>query len=166
MATTLNEKHDYPQPSDALFKIYIEESWIPQRYEGIGARNIQILKCEKNGDQYTVHTIREVRADVPRTLAKFAGEWNTVEQHETWVDKGNGVYDCVFTVNIQGLPIDMQGHMVVQPNGEGSANVIELNVSCGIPLVGKVAEKFVAGDSQKSMDQEHSWIKGFLDANS
>lgn len=165
MATVLNEKHCYPQSSDALFKIYVEESWIPQRYEGIGARNVEVRKCEQNGDTYTVHTHREIRADVPGALAKFAKEWNTVEQEETWVDKGNGVYDCHFNVKLVGLPVDMKGHMVVQPDGDGSANVIQLDVSCSIPFIGKAAEKFVAGDTDKSMQQEHAWIKEFLNAH-
>ncbi|EDY87662.1 conserved hypothetical protein [gamma proteobacterium HTCC5015] len=162
MTQVIQEKHRYPQDSEALFKIYVTEDWIPQRYEGIGARNVQVLKCEQNGDTYTVNTKREVKADVPKALAKFAKEWNSVEQRETWTVKGDGIYDCEFSVRISGLPVEMQGHMVVQPDGDGSLNDIELKVVCAIPIVGKKAEEFVAGDSQKSMDGEHEWIKAFL----
>lgn len=165
MAQVINEKHTYPQSSEDLFKIYVTKDWIPQRYEGIGARNVEVTKCEQNGDTYTVHSKREVKADVPGALAKFAAEWNKVHQEETWVAKGDGVYDCQFSVHISGLPVDMKGHMVVQPDGDGSANVIELKISCGIPLIGKKAEQFVAGDSEKSMTAEYAWIQEFLNAN-
>jgi hypothetical protein len=164
MAITINEKHCYSQSADDLFKIYYTEAWIPQRYEGIGMRNINVKKCVNNGDTWEVECVREVKAEVPGALAKFAKEWNVVTQHETWVKKGDS-YDCNFTVAINGLPVEIVGHMVVQPDGDGSANVIELNISCPIPFVGKAAEKFVAGDSQKSMDQEHAWIKNFLNEN-
>ena len=162
MATVLNAKHCYTQSPEDLFKIYITENWISQRYEGIAARNVQVTQCEQSGDVYTVHSSREVEADIPKALAKFAGEWNTVEQKETWTALGDGIYDCQFTVKIAGLPVEMDGHMVVQPDGDGSANVIELTVNCGIPFIGKAAEKFVAGDSDKSMQAEYVWIKDFL----
>lgn len=162
MATTLNNKHCYSQSSAELFKIYVTEDWIIQRYEGIAARNVKVTQCVQSGDTYTVHTSREVEADIPKALSKFAGEWNTIEQKETWTDSGDGSYDCKFTVKISGLPVEMIGHMVVQADGDGSANVIELAVSCGIPFIGKIAEKFVSGDSDKSMQAEHAWIKDFL----
>jgi hypothetical protein len=165
MATVLNEKHCYTQSSEDLFKIYITENLISQRYEGVTARNVQINQCEQSGDVYTVDSTREVEADIPKVLAKFAGKWNTIEQKETWTAKGDGIFNCNFTVKVVGVPVEMAGHMVVQPSGDGSANVIELTVNCGIPFIGKAAEKFVAGDSDKSMQKEHIWIKEFLHNN-
>lgn len=165
MAIVINEKHCYTQSPEKLFGMYCTEELIIQRYSGIGARNVVVKKCEQSGDVYTVHCSREVEADIPKALSKFAGEWNTVEQRETWTAKGDNIYDCEFSVKVSGLPVEMIGHMVVQPDGDGSANVIKLTVSCGIPFIGKIAEQFIAGDSEKSMQAEHIWIKEFLNSS-
>ncbi|MGM0564984.1 MAG: DUF2505 domain-containing protein [Pseudomonadota bacterium] len=162
MTQVLHEVHKYPQDAEALIQVYIDKDAIVQRYEGVDARDVKVRECSEKNGEYTVRTEREVRADVPGALAKFAKEWNHVEQKETWVSKGDGVYDCHFSVHITGLPVDIKGHMVVQPDGDGSLNDIELTISCAIPLIGRKAEEFVSGDSKKSMDKEHEWIKGYL----
>jgi hypothetical protein len=162
MAIVLNEKHFYSQSSADLYKIYITEGWIYQRYQDISARNVNVISCEEIAGVHTVHSKREVEADIPKALAKLAGQWNSVEHKETWTAKGEGVYDCQFSSVIIGLPIKIEGNMFVQPHGDGSVNIIQLKVSCALPFIGKIAEKFVAGDSGKSMQAEHGWIKDFL----
>lgn len=164
MAITLNEVHKHTHSAEALFKVYTTEDLIPQRYEGVGARNIEVKECSNNGSTGTVQTIREIRADVPKALSKFGAEWNPAEQKETWAINEDGSYRCEFTINIKGVPVDVKGNMHIQPNGDGCTNNIELKVSCGIPLIGKIAEKFVSGDSKKSIDAEYAWIKDFLNS--
>jgi len=164
MAKVINEKHVYPQNAEDLFKIYSTEDWIPQRYEGIGMRNVSISKCVQNGDVWTVESNREVKANVPGALKKLAKEWNAVTQKETWTKQGDS-YDCHFTVSIHGLPVDIIGHMIVAPEDKGSSNTIELNIKSSIPFIGKVAEEFVAGDIDASMAQEYEWIQAFLNKN-
>ncbi len=164
MPTTLHEKHSYPQPAEQLFSIYVNEENILKRYAGVGARHVDIKNCSREGDSYTVHTTREIKADVPKILSKFAGEWNHVEQVETWVELGEGRYECRFTVKLARLPVDIQGRMLIQPDGAGSVNQVELDIHCTLPLIGKKAEQFIAADSEKSMQAEYTWIKAFLDA--
>lgn len=165
MTQRINDKHTYPQGVEDLFKIYTTTEWIPKRYEGIGMRNVSVQKCEQQGETWNVWTSREVKAQLPRALSKFAQDWNTLTQKETWTRKGES-YECDISVDISGLPVGVLGHMVVQTHQGGSANIIELNVRCDIPLLGRKVEKFVAGDTAKSIKQEYAWIQDFLNTNS
>ena len=161
MAIILNEEHCYSQSSENLFKIYTTSNWISQRYESITSLNVQV-QHEQNGDLYTIDSFRKMKTDIPKGLTKFANKENIIKQKEVWTTRGNGVYNCKFSIKIIEQPIEINGHMIVQPNGNGSINVIELTVNCGIPFIGKVAEKFVASTINKSIQTEHVWIKSFL----
>ena len=162
MTANIREIHSYSHSAEALFKVYTTADWIPKRYEAIGMRNIKVTSFTQTGDIWEVSTTRQVRAQAPRAIKKFAKDWNTINQTEKWTKNGE-VYECDLRVDIQGVPVNMDGSMRIVSNETGITNTIELFVSCTIPLLGKKVENFVAGDTKTSIDQEYDWIKSFLD---
>lgn len=162
MATSLQEQHSYTQTAEQLFAIHSTADWIVMRYTGIQARQPQVTKCEKLGDTYHVHNQREMHTELPKSLTNFAKEWNRVVQKEAWTMQADGSYACEFSLDIEGLPGDANGKMLIQNTSAGCTNDIELTVGCNIPFFGAKLEKFILGECMKSINAEHKWIKDFL----
>ena len=161
MATTISQDHIHTCDLEQLFSVYVRKDWLTQRYEGIGMRNVYVDRCEKDGDTWHIWTRREVQANIPRALRKFAGEWNLLVQKETWVQKAN-LYVAEIVVDIESLPVDVTGQLTLKATPTGSVNEVRMQVSCKAPLIGRIAEKFVSHDTGVSIDKEYNWIKSFL----
>jgi len=162
MATSLQEKHKYTQTAEQLFGIHSNSDLIVSRYTEIQARNAQVSKCEHIGDSFHLHCQREVKTTIPKALASFAGEWNTILQKEIWNKKTEGVYECEFTLDIEGLPGSANGSMLIQNTASGCTNDIELSVNCSIPFIDKQVEKFILNECMDSISAEHQWTKEFF----
>lgn len=153
--------HPYQQGVDSVFKYFSDSDTIKTKYAAVGARNIEVLECREDGGALTVKIQREVPSDVPGLLKKFLGAWNKVIQTETWQQDG-GVRTCKMDINIVSVPVTVAGTMTLRPEGSGCVNDVQINVHCGIPLVGGKLADFVGGDTKKNMDAEYDYIKGQL----
>ena len=49
------------------------------------------------------------------------------------------------------------------PDGDGCVNDIEMEVKCGIPLLGKKLAEFIAQDIEKILAAEYEFIKEQVD---
>lgn len=154
--------HNYDHDVDTVFNVLHDPAFITSKYESLGARNIEILEYSGEGNNRTIRTKREVPAEAPGMLKKFLGEWNKVEQSEVWQGETSGVRTCQLDINVQGVPVSLSGTMTLSPEGSGCVNNVVIDVTCEIPLVGKMLVDFVAGDTKKSMDAEYAFTKTYL----
>jgi hypothetical protein len=158
--------HYYTQDIDTVFRVFHDPEFIKAKYEGVGARNIELLECSESGGTYTIEVKREVPADVPGILKKFLGAWNKVKQTEEWQGKTGDVRTCQLGIDIMGVPVSVSGTMTLRLEGNGCVNDVRINVTCRIPLIGGKLAAFVANDTKKSMDAEYQFIKDYLANNS
>lgn len=154
--------HHYTKGVESVFKFFSEPAAVAAKYAGVGARNVEVLEASESGGVHTVKVRREVPADVPGLLQKFLGAWNKVMQTEQWRTAAGGARTCDLKVDIVGVPVGVTGTMHLRPEGGGCVNDVRLNVTCGIPLVGKKLAEFVAGDIKKAMDAEYAYISAQL----
>jgi hypothetical protein len=161
----VKDLHHYDHDVDTVFKVFHDPAFITAKYQGIGARNIELLECSGEGNTYTIKVKREVPADVPGILKKFLGAWNKVEQTEEWQGETGGVRTCKLDINVIGVPVKVSGTMTLSPEGGGCVNDVRIKVTSGIPLVGSMLADFVGGDTNKSMGAEYAFIKDYLANN-
>ncbi len=157
----IQELHRYAKDVEALFRFFSEPEVIKAKFEGVGARNVQVLESAAQGDVFRVRTQREVPAEVPGILKKFFGEWNKVVQSETWRKDGSS-RRCEFEIDVSGAPVKMRGTMQLRPEGDGCVNDVKLSISSGVPLLGKKIVELVAESSRKGMASEYAYIRGHL----
>jgi hypothetical protein len=157
--------HQYNHDVDTVFRVFHDPAFITAKYQGIGARNVELQECSGEGDTRTIRVRREIPADVPSLLKKFLGAWNKVEQTEEWQGQGNGVRSCEMDINVVGVPVKVSGTMTLSPDGSGCVNDVRITVTSSIPLVGKFLAEFVGNDTKKSMDAEYSFITDYLAQN-
>ena len=154
--------HQYAKDVDTVFGLFHDPDFMKVKYEGIGARNVEVLECAGSEGRYTVKVKREVPADVPSLLKKFLNPWNTIVQSETWEGKAGGPYRCKLAVEIAGVPVGMGGEMELRSQDGGCINDVRLEVKCGIPLIGGKLADFVGGDAEKATQAEYEFIRAHL----
>ena len=154
--------HQYAKDVDTVFSLFHDPDFMKVKYEGIGARNVEVLECAGSEGRYTVKVKREVPADVPALLKKFLNPWNTIVQSETWEGKAGGPYRCKLAVEIAGVPVGMGGEMELRSQDGGCVNDVRLEVKCGIPLIGGKLADFVGGDAEKATQAEYEFIRAHL----
>lgn len=154
--------HPYAKDVDTVFGLFHDPEFMKAKYVGIGARNVEVPECAENAGRYTVKIKREVPADVPALLKKFLNPWNTIVQNETWEGQADGPYRCKLNIEIAGVPVSIGGVMELRATADGCVNDVQLEVKCGIPLIGGKLADFVGGDAEKAIQAEYDFIRAHL----
>jgi hypothetical protein len=154
--------HQYAKSVDTVFGLFHDPEYMKAKYAAIGARNIEILECAGSDGRYTIKIRREVPADVPSLLKNFLSAWNTVTQSEKWEGKAGGPCRCTFEIDVAGVPVSARGAMELRAEGGGCVNDVQLEIKCGIPLVGGKLADFVGGDAEKAIRAEYEFIRAHL----
>ncbi len=152
----------YTKDVETVFGLFHDAEFMKAKYTGIGARHIEVLECGGSGGRYTVKIKREVPTDVPALLKKFLNPWNGIVQSETWEGKTGGPYRCKLTIEIAGVPVAINGVMELRAESAGCVNEVQLEVKCGIPLIGGKLADFVGGDAEKATPAEYEFIRAHL----
>lgn len=96
---------------------------------------------------------------VPSFAKKLAGDEIPIVQEETW--RGDKA-DVLIT--IPGKPGDMRGTITLEQRGADVAQIVDLTVKVGIPLVGGKIEDLIAGLLTKAARAENKvgvkWLAG------
>ena len=154
-------KHKYSVPAEAVYAAFTDTDFYVEKFESCGARNVEVDKSSKKGKVFSITVSREVPANAPALLQKFIGEWNELQQSESWQSAGDE-YVNDLKIKSPGVPVKIEGTMILRPEGKGSVNEIELDVSCSIPLVGRTLAEFVGSDAEQTLASEYKFIKGYL----
>ncbi|MFZ4792074.1 MAG: DUF2505 domain-containing protein [Candidatus Competibacteraceae bacterium] len=154
--------HHYAKDIETVFGLFRDPEFMQTKYVGIGARKVEVLECAGSEGRYTVKVKREVPADVPGLLKKFLNPWNSVVQSESWEGKTGGPWRCTFAIDIAGVPVTVKGAMELRAEGGGCVNDVQLEVKCGIPLVGGKLADFVSSDAEKAIQKEYEFIRAHL----
>lgn len=162
MAQTLEVTVDINKDVDTVFSTLCSEEYIKAKMESIGARDINIKQAGAEGTEATLIYAREEKAEAPSALKKFVKEWNHVESTDRWTGAAGGEYRCEYTVDMSG-PVDIGGVHTLTPNGNGTTSTIVTTIKCGIPLVGKKLESFVAGLAEKSLADDVAFQKKYIE---
>ncbi|MCO5187907.1 MAG: DUF2505 domain-containing protein [Anaerolineae bacterium] len=154
----VKQAHEYSQDVDTVFASFHDEEFIKAKMAAIGARNVNIESITQSGDTVNVKLTREMPAEAPSALKKFVKDWNKLTQTEVWMGSAGGPYTCSIKIDIDGVPVGMQGKMKLSATGSGSVNNIDMDIKSGIPIVGGTLAKFVGQSSEKAMQDEYNYI--------
>jgi len=97
---------------------------------------------------------------VPSFAKSIIGETTHAIQIEEWRNNRQAVLD----IETPGKPGTMHGTITIEPRGSGAADVVELDIKVGIPLIGGRLENLMGDLVRKAMDHEHrvgiAWLAG------
>lgn len=157
----VNAKHFYSFDSATLIRAFNDEEVINAKLVDSGAKDVKTTITDTD-DGFKVDIVRLMPAEAPAGLSKFVADWNEVKQSETWTGSAESGYKCDMSIVIADVPVTIKGTMEMTSSGLLTTNNVELQISCGIPLLGGKLEKFVAGNIEKSVAKEFAFLKSHL----
>lgn len=163
MTTSVEVSHEYAHPIETVIGAFTDPDFYLHKFEGIGARDVEVLASDDDGDVFSVETRRDVPLEVPAALKKLLGSWTTVIQNEEWVEGEDGEYLNELQINSEGVPAVVTGSMTLIPTDDGCINEVVIEITCNIPLIGRKVEAFVADNTEELLDAEYEFIQGYLD---
>lgn len=163
MSTTVEATHEYAHDVETVYAAFSDPDFYLQKFEGVGARNVEVLSTTEDEGVFTVETSREVPLDVPSALKALLGEWTVVVQNEEWVESEDGEYLNELNMSSDGMPAKMTGTMRLYATDDGCVNEVAITIDCAIPFVGKKVEAFIGESTAEQLDSEYEFIAPYLD---
>ena len=153
-------EHHYTCHVDDVYRFFSSEDMVSTKYDALGARRFRLKELSEAEGSLSMDSRREVPAgsEVPAALRKFLGDYNKIRQRESWVSRDDGSRLCTMRVDIDGVPVKIQGEMLLCPTGDGCVNHVTMEISSSIPFVGKLAAGFVAENIEHQMEAEYQYI--------
>ncbi len=160
--TRVSLSYDIDTDIDAFCRSFWDEDFVRAKFTALGARAITLAISEGPEGEHIMTSEREVPVEAPPMLQAVIGEWSKVKQVESWSGAKGGPYRCQIAVEPDGLPASASGEIIVEAKSEGFTLRCETDAVCTMPLVGKMAEKYMAGDIEKRLDAEIAYIAAAL----
>lgn len=154
--------YDIAADIDLFCASFWDEDFVLAKFRALGARAVTLSIARGAEGERIVTSAREVPMDAPPMLQAVIGEWSKVRQVERWSGKAGGPYRCEIEVRPEGLPASAAGEIIVEAAGDGCTLRCETDAVCTVPMVGKMAEKFMAADIEKRLDAEIAHIAANL----
>lgn len=157
----------YDHDIDSVYQLLTNPQVFIERCEAFGEKNI---KCDvkATSDGVVMDVARTVHRDLPGPLAKIAKSENTISSSMTWKDEGEGKRKSgSYTATVEGspIPITIKATYSLEPKGEGQCDyVIDFDVKAKHMLLGKIAQKFVLAETEKTVPEEVEYNKKKLAA--
>lgn len=155
----IKEKFAYTQSVDTLFKFFGDKAGIEKKQAKLGSRNVSVETCKLTKDSLELKFSKETPLDAPSALKKFLGDWQAATQEESWTGTPGKGYKGTLKVELKGVPVKMNGSYNLTGDGSGSVLEVNMEVKCGIPLIGGKLADFVGKTAKESMQAEYDYNK-------
>ena len=75
----------YAAPVETVVALFVDPTVVQARYDAAGDRDLEILDCGPDGDDFVIHTRRTVDVEgLPGFATKVIKPTNTMEQVDRW----------------------------------------------------------------------------------
>ena len=161
MAKTINETLIYPDTTAAQVAALATDPAFRKAvaaYQHAIRSDLQVTPTD--GGQIIRFEYVHGTERVPSFAKKLVGDDIPIIQEETWTSPTAA--DVVVT--IPGKPGDMKGSIRIEQRGNDVAQLVQLTVKVGIPLIGGKIEDLIAGLLSKAFRAENKvgikWLAG------
>ncbi len=116
---------------------------------------------EQDGRLVAVHTERTISTQgMPPAVMSLAGETLTITEQQTWQPPlADGSRRAALELTVGGVPLRMMGTISLSPTDGGSVFAVVADLSCAIPLLGRMIEQAAAPTIQGSIDLEARMLR-------
>lgn len=109
-----------------------------------------------DGDRVGVRTERELPThDMPAAVSSLVGDTLKVTEEQTWHPaRADGTRTADLELHVTGAPLRMRGTVTLSPAGLGSRLVVDADLTCSVPLLGRKVEAAARPTIEESFDDE------------
>jgi Protein of unknown function (DUF2505) len=162
MMTSMKFRHDlsYDASPAEVFEMLADPGFRKRVGEALDVVSADI-NLERDDDGFTLTNDQVQRTEgLPSFAKKFAGDTTRVIQTEQWSSPTRGT----LRIDAPGKPTSMAGTIELVPDGDGTVEVVELEIKAKVPLLGGKLESLMADQVRDGMDTERevgrAWLRG------
>jgi hypothetical protein len=158
MASRLALRHRYPEPSERIRAVLIDQRYLRDKLRAVGGPRAELTSWEAGERGVTVVIHQAVPGDVlPSFLRSARPNGLTIHRTETWNSSGGSVHAVV-----DGLPGTITGAMRLAPDPAGCVLGAQLMAEVGLPLIGGMVEKMIIDGIARLMETEYRFTLEWL----
>ncbi len=147
MSTKLTKQLTYDAPAAAVTAMLDDRAF---REAVLQRQHVARGSVEIDGDEVTIEQVRSAD-DLPSFVRTLVGDEIVIVQKETWTSPST----ADMTLSIPGKPGEAVGSLTLTESAGTTTELIDLDLSVRIPLVGRKIESLVAGLFRDALDREH-----------
>ncbi len=147
MSTRLSKQLTYDAPAAAVAAMLDDAAF---REEVLARQKVARGSVRIDGDLVRIEQVRPA-GDIPSFARKLVGDEIVIVQTETWTSPTSADVELA----IPGKPGEAVGTLRLVESGGTTTQVMDLDLSVRVPLVGAKLEKLVAGLFSDALDVEH-----------
>lgn len=123
-----------------------------------GAHEVRVTE---SGGGHLVHTSRQLPATgLPDVARSFVGDTLTVVEDYAWgAPAADGSRQATVDMHVKGAPLTMKGTLRLEPDGAGSAQVLDAELKANVPFLGGSIEKSASGPISSAIELEIGMIR-------
>lgn len=151
----------YDAPAADVFAMLTDPSWREAvgAAQGVVSATVTVTPEGSGGARIVIDQVQNT-AGLPAIARKFAGETTRAIVTEVWLSPTAGTIEIV----APGKPTKMVGTVALEPDGDTTRHVTDMEVSVKVPLLGGKLEPVMANDIGKGLAIEQTvgaaWLKG------
>ncbi len=111
-----------------------------------------------------VRTERELPSDgLPDVARSFVGDTLVVVEVHDWSTLApDGSRESALDMHVRGAPLTLKGTLRLEPDGDGTLQVLEAELTANVPLIGGRIERAAAGPIDTAIDIETRLLREHL----
>ncbi|MDY7024869.1 MAG: DUF2505 domain-containing protein [Pseudomonadota bacterium] len=156
----------YPGVSaEKLFSVFQEPKFYETRCELLNIDNYKLKQCEPQNNQFVVKLQSDVDIPsdkLPKIARSFLGEQLESLITTRWKLSEDEPYTANYEIEINKLPVEINGKMVLNNTDEGCQNLVSVEVESSIPFVGGKVEDMMAKYFIKALEKDRKAILVYL----
>ncbi len=150
----------YDAPPDEVFTMLSDPAFRRRVAAAQEVVSAQVDVTEQGGGFRLVSTQVQNTAGLPAIAKKIAGDTTDVIVTEEWPGRDGGTID----IAAPGKPTSARGSITLSPHGEGTRELVELEIKVKVPLLGGKLEALMADQVKEGYLLEHevgsAWLAG------
>lgn len=154
----LHHEDSYPLPVADLFAVFTDKSFYEARFSTQGGET-EYVEFGPRGGRFYINMRRHVAmkpgAQIPAFARRFVRDVNVLHTVMEWDLSKGETHRGVYRFSIDGVPVEVTGHMHLEPRPDGCVQRVEMHVKCSIPLIGGKIAEMVAERAQKSLQKDY-----------
>lgn len=148
----------YDATPDEVFEMLADPTFRERVSEALDVVSHDVT-IERRGEGFTLVNDQVQRtAGMPALAKKFTGDTTRAIQREEWPDRSGGT----LLIETPGKPSEISGSISLSPSGSGTLEVVELEITVRVPLIGHKLEALLDRQIHDSIDGEHEVGKAWL----
>ena len=150
----------YDASPDEVFAMLSDPAFRQQVAEAQGVVSVDV-RLTPAGDGFTLVSDQvQNTAGLPAIAKKIAGDTTQAVVTEEWRSRTAGS----IAITAPGKPTSANGTITLAPDGEGTVEIVELDIKVKVPLVGGKLEKLMADNIGQGLEIEQTvgaaWLEG------